>query len=78
MPSKKPFIQIRTDEETIKKFQHIAEKDNRSMSNLGETLIKKCISTYEKENGSIDTSTSTAKVSINKVEQNGPGTINIG
>ncbi len=78
MASKKPYIQIRTDQDTIIKFQHIADEDNRSMSNLGETLIKKYISNYEKENGNIETSTNTAKVSINKVEQNGPGTINIG
>ena len=78
MPSKKPYIQIRTSETIINKFQLLAEKDNRSMSNLGELIIKKYIEEYEKVNGNIETSTSTAKVSINKVEQNGPGTINIG
>lgn len=78
MASKKPYIQIRTDQDTIIKFQHIADEDNRSMSNLGETLIKKHIAAYEKENGSIDTTSSKPQISINKVEQNGPGTINIG
>ena len=78
MPSKKPLLAIRTEEEIINKLQIIANKENRSLSNLGETIVKKYIAAYEKENGCIETSTSTAKVSINKVEQNGPGTINIG
>ena len=53
MPSVKPKIVIRTDEETIEKFNAIALNDNRSMSNLGETIIKKYIDNYEKSNGAI-------------------------
>lgn len=53
MPSKKPIIATRTDQITIKKFEKIAEKDNRSMSNLSELLIKKHIQQYESEHGEI-------------------------
>lgn len=53
MPSNKPKIVIRTDEEIIKKFETIAKRENRSMSNLGETIIKQYIDGYEKNNGNI-------------------------
>lgn len=53
MPSKKPYIQIRTNTETITKFEKIAEENNRSMSNMGETIIKDYIKTYEAEHGEI-------------------------
>ena len=53
MPSKKPYIQIRTKEETIKKFDYIANKNNRSMSNMGETIILEYIQQYETEHGEI-------------------------
>lgn len=53
MPSKKPYIQIRTDEKTIQKFNYIAEKDRRSMSNLGEILVINHIEAYEAEHGEI-------------------------
>lgn len=57
MTSKKPYIQIRTTEATIKKFAYIAEKDKRSMSNLGELIIDQYIQSYEEKNGKIDTET---------------------
>ena len=47
MPSKKPLLGIRTDAETIQKLKEIAEKDNRSASNLGEKIIKDWIKKYE-------------------------------
>lgn len=53
MPSKKPYIQIRTDEKTIQKFNYIADKDRRSMSNLGEILVLNHIKNYESEHGEI-------------------------
>lgn len=53
MPSKKPYIQIRSDEFTIKKFALIAENDCRSMSSLGEYIIKQYIKNYETEHGEI-------------------------
>lgn len=53
MPSKKPYIQIRTTEETISKFDYIAKENNRSMSNMGETIVKNYIKAYEEEHGEI-------------------------
>lgn len=69
MPSTKPKIVIRTEQSTIDKFLSIAEQDNRSMSNLGEKLIKDYIEKYESENGEI-------KVKIGNIGQNN-GTINM-
>lgn len=53
MPSKKPYIQIRTNDDIVKKFEHIADYNNRSMSNMGETIIKDYIREFEKEHGEI-------------------------
>ncbi len=53
MPSKKPYIQIRTNEIIQKKFEYIAQCNNRSMSNMGEYLIMQHIKDYEKEHGEI-------------------------
>lgn len=55
MPSKKPYIQIRSDEKTIKKFSIIAELECRSMSSLGEFIVKEHIKNYETEHGEIKT-----------------------
>lgn len=57
MPSNKPKIVIRTDPEIIEKFEYIAKKDNRSMSNLGETIIIDFINKFEKNNGTINIKT---------------------
>lgn len=54
MPSKKPYIQIRSNESVIAKFSKLAEIENRSMSNLGEYIVKQYISAYEAEHGEID------------------------
>lgn len=54
MPSKKPYIQIRTDDTTIKKFDFLAKQDRRSMSNLGEVLVLDYIKAYEAEHGEIE------------------------
>ncbi|MBQ2744853.1 MAG: hypothetical protein IJF37_04470 [Lachnospiraceae bacterium] len=55
MPSNKPKIVIRTTDELIAKFDIIAKQENRSMSNLGETIIKLYIENYEKNHGNINT-----------------------
>lgn len=54
MPSKKPYIQIRTTDTIVKKFDYIANENNRSMSNMGETIIKDYIKEYESEHGPIE------------------------
>ena len=53
MPSKKPQIKAVTDTETYEKIKKIAERENRSTSNLIETLVKKYITSYESEHGEI-------------------------
>lgn len=69
MPSKRPIIAIRTNNETIEKFNIIAEEERRSMSNLGEKIILDYIKAYEKEHGKINIK------NINVIENK--GTINM-
>lgn len=47
MPSKKPLIAIRTTQEIIDEFNRICELEDRSMSNMGERLIKQFIKEYQ-------------------------------
>lgn len=75
MPSKKPYIMIRTKQEIIDKFQVIADSENRSMSNLGETLIIKAINDYESQNGKIKTEEKSNKT-VN-IGRDNAGTINL-
>lgn len=53
MPSKKPVIAIRTDNNTVEKFQYMCDQESRSMSNYGELLIKQAIKAYEAAHGAI-------------------------
>lgn len=78
MSSNKPRMTFRTEQEILDKLKYIADQEDRSDSKQLEHILKKYIATYEKENGAIDTTSSKPQISINKVEQNGPGTINIG
>lgn len=50
MPSQKPSIFIRTDKEIIEEFKTIAASEGKSMSVLGEQLIKEYIEKKQKEN----------------------------
>nr|DAO76550.1 MAG TPA: antitoxin [Cressdnaviricota sp.] len=63
MPSDKPKIVIRTEQETIDKLDIIAKEQNRSRANLAEYILKDFISKYEKENGRINNS----KLSVSKI-----------
>lgn len=47
MPSKKPYIMVRTTQEVIEKFKQLSEEQNRSMANLAETLILNYIKEQE-------------------------------
>lgn len=49
MPSDKPKIVIRTEQETIDKLDIIAKEQNRSRANLAEYILKDFISNYEKK-----------------------------
>lgn len=53
MPSNKPVILIRTNEEIKKKIEIIAEENSRSVSKEIEFLIKRHIKRYEEDNGEI-------------------------
>lgn len=51
MPSDKPRLVIRTTQDIIDEFDRISKLEDRSMSNLGERIIKQYIKEYqEKEN----------------------------
>ena len=63
MPSDKPKIVIRTEQETIDKLDIIAKEQNRSRDNLAEYILKDFISQYEKENGRINN----GKLSVTKI-----------
>ena len=44
---------LRLDETTYSKLKFLSEKENRSINNLAEFIIKKYIEDYEKNNGVI-------------------------
>lgn len=54
MPSNKPRLMTYTTEETIKKFEHIAKEESRSMSKELEYIIKEYIKNYETIHGQIE------------------------
>lgn len=62
MPSTKPKIVIRTTEEIINKLDNIAEKNNRSRSNMAEEIIKQYIKDWESKNGTIKENLSISKI----------------
>ena len=66
MPSKKPIIAIRTTDEIIEKFQKICDEESRSMSNLGELLIKKYIKEWEEKQERTEHKEKLEKSSISK------------
>jgi predicted DNA-binding protein len=47
MPTNKPKVQIILDEEMYKKLKEIAEKDKRSISQMGGIIIEKYIEEHE-------------------------------
>ncbi|CRL35244.1 hypothetical protein RIL183_16361 [Roseburia inulinivorans] len=53
MPSNKPQLKAVINEEEYNKFKAIAEAENRSVSNLLQTLVKDKIKEYENEHGNI-------------------------
>ena len=53
LPSKKPQILIRTNEENKNKLEYIASREKRSVSNLMEIVIENFLNKYETENGEI-------------------------
>lgn len=53
MPSNKPMLVARTNQETIDKIKVIAKNNERSLSQEIVYLVKKEIQQYEKEHGAI-------------------------
>ena len=53
MPSNKPMLVARTDQEIIDKIKVIAKNNERSLSQEIVYLVKKEIQRYEKEHGTI-------------------------
>lgn len=50
MPSNKPKIVIRTEQEIIDKLDYIAKNENRSRANMAEQIILEYIDNYENNN----------------------------
>ena len=53
MPSNKRIFTLRLTDEDYSKIKAISERDNRSMANYIENLVKLKIEIYETENGAI-------------------------
>lgn len=53
MPTKKPQLKTYVKIDTFEKFKLIADKENRSVSNMLEILVLEKIENYEKSNGTI-------------------------
>ena len=53
MATNKQQVSVRVQPYTYEKFKIIAQKDNRSISQQVEFLMKQCIEKYELENGKI-------------------------
>jgi len=53
MPSDLPRFTLRVSNELLQKIGYIAEENGRSTNREIETLIKSCVSDYEKKNGVI-------------------------
>lgn len=54
MPSNKPQLKAVVDFDDYEKFKAIAETENRTVSNLLQTLVKEKINAYESEHGNIN------------------------
>lgn len=62
MPSQKPQILIRTQQELIDKLDILAKSENRSRGNLAETILLEYVNNYESKNG---------KIVIGEIKQSG-------
>ena len=53
MPSTKRIFTLRLTDDDYEKMRIIAEKDNRSMANYIEWLVKQCVTDWEAKHGEI-------------------------
>lgn len=54
MPSKKPMITLRTEQEIIDKLNYISAFENRSQNKQLEYIVKNHILEFEKQHGKIE------------------------
>lgn len=66
MPTNKPKLQVILEEETYKKLKELAEKDKRSLSQMGGLIIEKYIEEYEAKQGREEQKHNLEKSSISK------------
>lgn len=66
MPTNKPKLQVILEEETYKKLKELAEKDKRSLSQMGGLIIEKYIKEYEAKQGREEQKHNLEKSSISK------------
>lgn len=53
MPSTKPQLKAIVEQEEYEKFKIIAQEENRTVSNLLQTLVRQKINQYENEHGNL-------------------------
>lgn len=66
MPSNKPILTIRTSNELIERLRTLSEKENRSMSNMAETIIKDYLDNYEAQQNRAEQKSKLEKSSISR------------
>ncbi|MBS6953446.1 MAG: hypothetical protein KH230_09435 [Enterocloster asparagiformis] len=66
MPSNKPILTIRTTTELIERLKKLSDKENRSMSNMAETIIKEYLDNYEAQQDRAEQKSKLEKSSISK------------
>lgn len=62
MPSNRPKIVIHSNQELIDKLDKIAELENRSRSNLAETILTEWVDMYISKANSISETSTTSKI----------------
>lgn len=62
MPSKKPMITLRTDQDIIDKLKYISDFESRSDNKELEYILKLYIKEFEEKNGIINTNTDTEQL----------------
>lgn len=67
MPTNKPKLQVILEEETFSKLKELAEKDRRSLSQMGGLIIEKYIEEYETQQEREEQKNKFAESSVSKI-----------
>ncbi|WP_320991536.1 hypothetical protein [Hungatella sp.] len=67
MPTNKPKLQVILEEETFNKLKELAEKDRRSLSQMGGLIIEKYIEEYETQQEREEQKNKFAESSVSKI-----------